>query len=746
MAITPNALNVYASYNNIFTFGCLTKGEVNSASYRGSGPSKVIIKSSGTGGENKVTTADEDALGIRAEYFIDNVNIESLITPTAGTRVTNATRITFTVTEPYSMGLFLQACKIAAIENGYVNYIQAGFLLMVEFIGWDDNGNFIDSGSNTRYYPLKLTNVTFTVTGEGTVYDVQAIPWNEQALIDQVERTHTDISILGKDVETILEKGPDSLTSVFNAREEELLAEKKIRETNTYKIEFPDADAPNTIKTSKFIESHNDAGNVPMHPIHETWEPASKTYNRAKNIQDEEERTFVFPGSTKITRMIEEAVIVSEYGKELKDRAPDGNGMVDWFRIDTEVKLKESQAQEQLEGSDAKEFIFKVIPYKVHHTVIAKPSDAGKSYAALRGAAVKEYNYIYTGENIDVIDFNIDVNAGFFTLIGADYNQNSTERQTGYAGQNAVEQDQTETNISDESGNQGEAGNHLVNVIDRFSTGGGGGSRVDNAKIRVARQFHDAVINGGVDLINLELTIHGDPYFIADSGMGNYTAGIKSLNETSDGTVNYQGSEVDIIVNFQTAVDYLEGSGVMKLVPAYSGLYRVVRITNTWEGNKFSQTLNLLRRRMQDEEPVGGGQDNSVKDAPKPEQSYLDRDPTTSPCGGPGGGGAGGGGGGGGGAGGAGESGPAGGPTPNSATVPGSSSPSRGPDDGLRGGQEPNRPTAPASSRFGTFNADGTVQGPGQAARPGNFRANTTRASRATPSVNSGAPGFRGPQ
>jgi hypothetical protein len=103
------------------------------------------------------------------------------------------------------------------------------------------------------------------------------------------------------------------------------------------------------------------------------------------------------------------------------------------------------------------------------------------------------------------------------------------------------------------------------------------------------------------------MTIWGDPYFITDSGMGNYNAAeTPIINMTKDGTMDYQSSEVDLILNFRTPLDYNEdgsmefpGNGT-KPVGAFSGLYQVIFCMSTLSGGVFNQQLKLIRRRNQE--------------------------------------------------------------------------------------------------------------------------------------------------
>jgi hypothetical protein len=109
-------------------------------------------------------------------------------------------------------------------------------------------------------------------------------------------------------------------------------------------------------------------------------------------------------------------------------------------------------------------------------------------------------------------------------------------------------------------------------------------------------------------MIELNLKILGDPFYLGDSGMGNYTAqntNLKGIN--ADGAINYQSSEVFIRVNFRNPVDidqttgrYEFGKG--KVVPQFSGLYRVGEVFNNFNKGIFTQDLKLMKMPNQDTE------------------------------------------------------------------------------------------------------------------------------------------------
>jgi uncharacterized membrane protein YeaQ/YmgE (transglycosylase-associated protein family) len=581
---------------------------------------------------------------------------------------------------------------------------------------------------------MKLTNVTFDVTSGGTVYNVEAIPWNEQGFLDNVGQAKNDIAIKGDTIVKLLQSGEQSLTTIMNGRYDELRKQNGLKVSDELVITFPQdiasnfnppttvsntdtgaisrpnssgnglfrriaagvvggiiggalngtldkslgglltnfksgdinglfqnisgflgAQAPqnfeaflsmitgnimtksgigeglariaqnegslNSIGSSSIIDSFNESGNAPMPQTGQVYDKKNKVMTRAKNVISSNERVFQFSSGTSVTRMIEEVILTSNWSKELKQRAPDSNGMIDWFKIECDTFIKPDSQYEQLNGESAKVYNYKVVPYKVHCSVLQKPTDPGLNYDNLKATAIKEYNYIYTGANSDIIRFDINLNAAFFQYNMADGGQNNFDFKTGGLQNRAVLEKRSQLTLNSVTSAISNTGQVLTADNTKTSSQGGGGAGIDNNKIRWARAFHDSVLgSGSVDLVDVELEIIGDPYFMVDSGMGNYSAASTSQNETVDGTAEYQRSECDVILNFRTPIDYNEETGGLTFpedtipVDAFSGLYRVVQVTNIFNGGSFKQRLKLLRRRNQPQDiSQTGTQDNAIK-------------------------------------------------------------------------------------------------------------------------------------
>jgi len=134
-----------------------------------------------------------------------------------------------------------------------------------------------------------------------------------------------------------------------------------------------------------------------------------------------------------------------------------------------------------------------------------------------------------------------------------------------------------------------------------------GGSGSTDIEQKIAENFYDAFINlSSTDLVNVEMTIMGDPYWMIDSGLSNYFAKQSELNPmlTEDGTANYEGQDIFIYINFRTPADIDPRTGLAKFQyqdreSPFSGIYRVTKCLNVFEEGKFTQRLTAIRMRSQ---------------------------------------------------------------------------------------------------------------------------------------------------
>lgn len=670
-----NPLEDFVSYNCIFTLGVLAPSSINDPrnNYRKKGATYTILRSGGGGiDQNRITNAFEE--GGNLEFFIDDFVMESIISPNQRTGISLGTKLNFKVYEPYSLGLFLQSLETAAIKAGYKNYLRAPYLLDLNFIGWDENGNSRPAQKSNRKIPFQLTNVEFNVDSGGSVYEVEGIPWNEQTLSDSVQRIKDPVEIRGASVAEALSFGEQSLTAIINQKQQEIAEKDELPVNDLYVIRFPksrvkestaSSSSPdpgsatvskensgnsNVIKTSQYksrigdyfgavgaqsnnnlyqtlvseattdvnkigssrmVEDYNQGSSHPFPRGLYTYDEEAQVYRRdgIELSLSDDERTFKFPQGMTIQKIIEEIVLISSYG-ENATKALDKEGMATWFKVETECYVLDSDEVEDAAGRKPNVYVFNVVPYRVHGSV-STSANKGVVGAEERAKQVsKRYNYIYSGENKDILSFDIQFKTAFFEAIRSDRANQSDGDRKGSSSSRVQEDEKTEKGLDTSPGD--------INpsmTIESYDIDGnyiGGGSEQD-AKKSLAKQFHNTLLNSNADLITANLEIWGDPYYLPDSGMGNYSSknsGTKATL-TEDGAIDYQRNEIDLLINFKTPIDYKNTGGMSfqsetTTINGFSGFYKVVSVESTISGNRFTQTLEMIRRRNQTLDGIGG--------------------------------------------------------------------------------------------------------------------------------------------
>lgn len=651
-----NPLDVFQTFNCLYTLACLSPDQQNSGTMDKSSLTNIVCRSQGDWKEDRANKRVQTDFGT-FDYFIDDVIIASIPAASEKTGNSFATKISFKVTEPYSMGLFLMALQQGAQQAGYgLNFKEASYMFMIEFIGYiDGKPAGAEPGDQlTRYIPIKFINIKFQVTGTGSVYECEAIPYNEAAFRDNIVKVTTDIKITGKTVGEILAEGPSSLV---NQLWQKYNNDQKIENGDLYVILFPESwdqelGSENEISKSLLYEDLDANGTVPFKDMKDIFVEGKEIFSSSA-FQIDEKRNWNFTQEVTIPDVITEVILRSHYVTDQITGSTfntDDNGMVKWFRIET--KIIDGDQSSQL-GRQARTYYYRVLPYKVHIHKFLPPGVKPPGYANLTQNVARVYNYIYTGLNTEVLKVDINFDMAFFTPLPGDYTENVGQDNWNQGGILAGGQDtvynfpqtaegagisQTPdfTNLMNQFGgslytsgslSSQETQRTLTSSASTESTGEGqdalsvsqhtglrqfqykaaGGSGSDNSKTSQIRTYQ-ALLTNDADMVQLNLEIMGDPYYIPSSGMGNQKVDRESINLLSDGSMNYQESEVDIILNFRTPVDLDPQTGLYKFVKTidiWSGLYQVIEVESRFNQNKFTQKIRANRLRTQ----VGGTDD-----------------------------------------------------------------------------------------------------------------------------------------
>lgn len=608
MPHVPNPLEDFATYNALWTMACATPGEVNSVSYRKQ-LTNIIFSSAGRYGGQRVSTA----YGV-PEYFVDNVELKCFATPTPPSGNTSQIKINFEIFEPFSLGLFLQSCQSAAIDAGYKSYLDnAPYVLKLEFKGQKTTGEFDEL--TPFYFLVRLKKIEFTVNEAGSKYRVETFPYNHQLYNATINTIYTDIKLVGKTArEVLIDNSENSLQDQLILRELQLIKDKKKKLPNYYRVDFIPCDwgGPNPFEPASggSMEFAPDStGGTEVFKRKGDVDGGEGKVIRGKMTINPKEKTLQFSQGTSITDVINSIILSTKEARENSTNPGkmDSNGFITWWRLDVDINLLDYD--EQIKDYN-KLIIFRIVPYKIHHSIFLGPEATSVGVRDITSELVKVYNYIYTGKNTDVLKFDIDIKNLFFTA--TDPNKQEDALVQANPGHNAslppTAQETEPPTGSAEPSVAGNSNSLLPSLLAANLPFKAGAGQLDS-KQKIANEFYVNAITKNKDMINLNIELKGDPYWLPENGQGNYHPG-GGGTPVAGQTMNYENRDIHVAVYFKTPIDVRGADGLMKFqdgeqVSPFSGLYKVTEVEHRFSGGLYKCTLKGPRMPAQDAK--GGG-------------------------------------------------------------------------------------------------------------------------------------------
>jgi hypothetical protein len=606
----------------------------------------------------------------RFDMFIDKVEIYSLFTfSESGQGTSQPNSFKFEIMEPYSVNGFMEALHVAGLAAGNASYLQSNYVLKLEFLGYPDNdlNEFKPPEvipNSTRYFPFRFLNVEMEITQDGARYRCSGNPINEKVFgnPDVLKKT---ISASGNSVGSVL----TDLINKLNARVKEQAQNSKTATTvnnnyDEYEIKFPswdskngwDFEKENDISKAKIIEILKDPAVYKFpdpakpstgskngyNPSRSNTPKKSTQAKKADEKPTEPQKVALMPGAgdskpqiqfaeeARLSHIIAAVIRDSEYVKGIlrkmgkENDVPDQFGYIDYFLIRTESVQKEEY--DNVAKRNYEKYTFIVSPYKIHFTKIPGYQSHKVPESKLKVLSLREYNYLYTGKNVDVLAFKLNFNNLFFEAVPI--NNGNTEQPNSKQG--VARDGSSVVRNSGAGGSKEEISSREVptpqsmtnpssgNIVQDGVTGN---QRQDDPYSVLAKNMHNAIINSKASMLTGDLEILGDPYFLVTGGIGNYNPkpALNGPQATLDGEANQIYGEVLVTINFRNPVDInsLSEGGLhffdKKRVP-FSGVYNVQNVTSTFQDGIFKQKLNVLRAPGQvlDEFSTPSKQDDSL--------------------------------------------------------------------------------------------------------------------------------------
>jgi hypothetical protein len=206
---------------------------------------------------------------------------------------------------------------------------------------------------------------------------------------------------------------------------------------------------------------------------------------------------------------------------------------------------------------------------------------------------------MYTGLNQSILDFSIDFDSMFFTVLTADAAKGESIKvqAAGTVENNA------DTTSTDTDKKASIAINKYKNVSAQADSANTTNATQDKKTID-ANDLHKSMMSSSRgDMINVKLKISGDPEFIKQDDLffnpSNMVAQGQDLAIDKHSSLTMDTQEIFALLEFRTPSDLNQDTGLMDFetysTSVFSGIYRIITIENSFDKGQFTQSLDLVR-------------------------------------------------------------------------------------------------------------------------------------------------------
>ncbi len=674
----PNQLWKYASYNVLFTLSALSQNNLEDVSTllnsklhdiivrsAGIGPGDTTNKGkldpygSGMGGgewggkggegaglspENQKIVNNNEKMKKALErsqvefqknndMYFKNVEMNSIPGLNEERRMTSVTKIQMEIVEPWGITL-LERIRAAAANNGYLDHLDAPYMLTIDFAGWDEKGQPIKDGKNLkRVIPIRLVDMELDVNQGGTVYSVTAIPVGEAAYLNHYNKVRTGGTIT-----------PAKKTFGAIAVELEKILNKQVKDEtdagineipDTYKITIdgsfnPSATIPDieSLQQLKMLSQSYEVG-FGEGQVDPALAKAAGVDTTFKNKDGTVSTEYMkITAGQSITYILEN--IMKSHPTVTVDKFKDWESSVkrklgevkggasavfeaskhaemhfDYFRIRSTVIP--TTVYDPKRKTNVKLIEYVISPYKFHaYSLAISGVSTGKNFEAF---VHKTYNYIFTGENVDILDLNIKYKVAYF--VSQLKSIDNTKKNKVATTHNPHVDITARTSARDDAHDQ----TFILKSEAGMAQSGGTGLTVGGTT--AFDQFLDYLTHPKADMVVVRMEILGDPAWISQSQFipanPKFTGDGKSVDpnigifqHTKNAIwndvlkcYNADVAEPIILLNYRMPTDINDKKGTYELQNtksvSFSGLYRVVQVEHNFNEGKYTNVLHMVR-------------------------------------------------------------------------------------------------------------------------------------------------------
>lgn len=592
----------------------------------GEGGAFLVAQSGGINNSTEVR-----APGFEFDYMIDNLSFKTLSSGKATLTASNNTTFKFDVIESYGFSFITKLKKANDTLQQYAdqgswprNPIRQFFILGIRFFGYDDQGNVADiEDVYEQFYDINIKSMKFKLDGKATVYNIEAASVAPSEGFG-IKRGRINNS---KQVEaTTVGDAIQKLFDKLNAEQEELIDKKSVQYKNEYAIEFignareiAEADllAPEDIDKFRWPGSGNKTT------------AQSNASSETRSQGDDSKRSLTFNSDTPVQEAIGSIIKQSSYLRdalrvvyttslqpdpqtaETPEQKPNTKKRVKWYNLSVELS---KGRWDELRADWAYRLTYIIQTYET--PVFSSPYvNPGANYYGPH----KRYEYYFTGENREVLGYEQKFDNTFINVVLDPSARPLTDRGS--------------------EGNQSNSDADVAQVTGRNTP------QPRTGRLGQGLEAQNTYVTSLADpgaYAKAKLQILGDPDFLMRESPDSINQLYDKFYGTNGFTINPNGGQVMVEVDFKEAVDYTSDDGLLdinesilfypyppKIAKIVKGVsYQVQDVTSKFSGGKFTQDLTLIMNEFasSDEESEDAREEDS-----EPENETRKTDLTEEP-------------------------------------------------------------------------------------------------------------------
>ena len=559
---------------------------------------------------NNAASSSGDAVVIAAsgetsEYSLENLVLQSRISPGSSTGNTTTGAFQFDIYEP---GGFLLMNRILSLSHAFNfgNIQSAKYVLKVQFVGRTVESSTPIAFPGTFYYPMMLSTINASSGPEGSQYNIVAA--NVHKIAVAASKIVTDIKVTNvKNVQSLL----DNLETALNAHEKNIrklqVTESDLVNSKYWKIKV---DPTFEKYLSKYVKpsqvdmpgtGHKASGwtaDSAQYILHKNQNVVTYLTNILTKQVPEFYNNFQATGSANKKNTGEINNTLSGEGNRASEISATYSN--EFIKITPSVNYTDEI--DPYTNTNQEEVVLTIALHTSHtnpQTDVKKQQEATikASYQSRRFELLpiyKAYNFLFSGSNSEVLDFNLNFNQMFYLTRDPSEGvnlPNSDNENAGNAGAVtkvtktvSIPKYLSNTTISSATAiTQLENIAYVIKVPESTSQ-----SNADEPNAVVA--VDQAEINAAShDFIMFDITIKGDPYWLGTPGSSVTAAKGSTLIDSLD--------EDSLIIFINYLPDNGKTNGERRLDIASSGVYKILEVESKFQLGKFTQSLKGMRDR-----------------------------------------------------------------------------------------------------------------------------------------------------